>query len=104
MNLDHFALSHICDNCPVRVKRAKTYLCTIMTQAHPNNLMLLHANEQKIDEFYLLQVGWDFITGREGRLGVFDYPILITTVLLPCFWIGKLFQVHELESTYLSMC
>ena len=20
MNLDHFALSHICDNCPVRVK------------------------------------------------------------------------------------
>ena len=30
MNLDHFALSHICDNCPERVKVQRAHARTFM--------------------------------------------------------------------------
>ena len=36
-----------------------------------NNLMQLHMNAEKTDELDLLEVGREFVTGREGRLRVF---------------------------------
>ena len=49
----------------------KTYLRTTMTQHRLNNLMLLHVNKEKTDALHLLQVGREFVAGREGRLRVF---------------------------------
>ena len=48
------------------LRRIKTYLCTTMTQQHLNHLMLLHVNKEKTDALDLLQVGRDFVAGREG--------------------------------------
>ena len=53
------------------LRRIKTYLRTTMTQQRLNNLMMLHVNKEKTDALDLLQVGRDFVTGREGRLRVF---------------------------------
>ena len=36
-----------------------------------NNFTQLHKNEEKTDELDLLEVGREFVMGREGRLGVF---------------------------------
>lgn len=51
--------------------RIKTYLRTTMTQQRLNSLMMLHINKEKTDALDLLQVGRDFVTGREGRLRTF---------------------------------
>ena len=53
------------------LRKIKTYLRTTMTQQHLNNLMLLHVNKEKIHALDLLQVGREFVTGREGRLRTF---------------------------------
>jgi hypothetical protein len=42
-----------------------------MTQYRLNNLMLLHVNKDTTDALDLLQVGREFVAGREGRLRVF---------------------------------
>lgn len=53
------------------LRRIKTYLRTTMTQQRLDNLMLLHVIKEKTDALDLLQVGRDFVAGREGRLRVF---------------------------------
>jgi hypothetical protein len=53
------------------LQRIKTYLGTTMTQYRLNNLMLLHVNKDTTDALDLLQVGREFVAGREGRLRVF---------------------------------
>ena len=53
------------------LRRIKTYLRTTMTQQRLNHLMLLHVNKEKTDALDLLQVGRDFVAGREGRLRTF---------------------------------
>ena len=53
------------------LRRIKTYLRTTMTQQRLNHLMLLHVNKEKTDALDLLQVGRDFVAGRDGRLRTF---------------------------------
>ena len=53
------------------LRRIKTYLRSTMSQERLNNLMQLHVNVEKMDELDLLEVGREFVTGREGRLRVF---------------------------------
>ena len=53
------------------LRRIKMYLRTTMTQQCLNHLMLLHVNKEKTDALDLLQVGRDFVAGREGILWTF---------------------------------
>ena len=53
------------------LRRIKTYLRTTMTQQRLNSLMVLHVHKEKTDALDLLQVGREFVTGREGRLRTF---------------------------------
>lgn len=53
------------------LRRIKTYLRTTMSQERLNNLMMLHVNKDKEDALDLLEIGRDFVTGREGRLRTF---------------------------------
>ena len=53
------------------LRQIKTYLQTTMSQQRLNSLMLLHVHKDKTDSLDLVQVGREFVVGREGRIRTF---------------------------------
>ena len=53
------------------LRRLKTYLRTTMTQQCLNNLMVLHVHKESTDSLDLINIAWEFVAGREGRLRMF---------------------------------